>query len=600
MEVKTSNKISLAVLPFKNGNKDESLDYICDGITEEIIFALARIDQLKVISKTSSFFFKGTTASIEEIGKQLEVSTLLEGTIRTHNDSIRISAQLINVEDNTYLWSETWTRKMENLFELQDEISLSIADTLRENLGHFNISDHLLEGNHHDAKAYTHYLKGRHHFLKWNPEDVHIAIQEFEKAISLDDTIIEAHLGIADTYSFLAVAGFAPRMDAWKKADDALKKAQSIDEDHAGLNYLLANQAFFTKGDFQQAMQFSLKALQRSPTDAENHRFMSFLYLISGKFRKAKEHIHYARSIDPLNQETLFHEANYAYRTGADEVAEHLTNKLLAQNDKNLPALIVSIYLKLKHKKGKAAKTQIEAAPPELLTPDERLGLLCLAEIVSGNANNKELALLEDHAKEYTAHHAHSHLFTAYSMLGEFEKAYELLSYFFEHQSSILLLSFSDPLSAAIRETNQYEDFHKRIYPSINPLKQITPKKPATLEQTDWKEDLEKLEVYMAAEKPYLNPTLSLRLLAANIDIHPNQLSWLINNGIGKNFNEYVNLKRIEHFKKLVIDPKNSHISLIGLAYESGFNSKSVFNTTFKKEVGLTPKAYQKAHTTSK
>ena len=94
----------------------------------------------------------------------------------------------------------------------------------------------------------------------------------------------------------------------------------------------------------------------------------------------------------------------------------------------------------------------------------------------------------------------------------------------------------------------------------------------------------------------FLDPSLSLRSLAAQIEIHPNQLSWILNEQEGKNFNEYINRQRIEHFKKLVLDKSNAHISIIGLAYESGFNSKTVFNTTFKKLEGVTPSQYQKSH----
>ena len=99
----------------------------------------------------------------------------------------------------------------------------------------------------------------------------------------------------------------------------------------------------------------------------------------------------------------------------------------------------------------------------------------------------------------------------------------------------------------------------------------------------------------MVRESPYLNPSLTLRLLANQIETHPNQLSWLLNNRVGKNYNEFINGYRVEHFKKLVVDSANAHISMIGLAYESGFNSKTVFNTVFKKMVGMTPNAYKKS-----
>jgi tetratricopeptide (TPR) repeat protein len=219
---------------------------------------------------------------------------------------LRITAQLVNVEEDSNFWSETWDRQLENLFEIQDEISLLIADKLREHLGHLNVSEHLIETHTNNLKAYQHLLKARFHFKKWNAEDVQTAINEFDQTVSLDPNLIDGHLGLADTYSFMAVAGYAPREDAWKKALESIEIARRIDPENAGLNYMLGNQAFFTNADFTGAMKYGMRALESVPTYSEAHQFLSFLYSLRGDFKKAKEHIFYAKSIDPLNPEALF------------------------------------------------------------------------------------------------------------------------------------------------------------------------------------------------------------------------------------------------------------------------------------------------------
>ncbi len=587
-----STQKSIAVLPFRDLSVDSSNEFICDGITEEIINALAKIDGMKVISRTSSFFFKNHKASLEEIASKLGVAILLEGSAQIHDGKIRVRAKLIDVEEDTHFWSETWDRKLENLFETQDEISLLIADKIREQHGHLNISNQLVSSPTKSFSSYEHLLKGRLHFYKWNPEDTNIAIDHFEKGIELDNGLIEGYLGIADSYSFLAVAGFAPREEAWQKSIVAIESAKKLDPDHAGLNYMLGMQAFFTEADFASALQYGMRSLAAKPTYSEAHQFVSFLHTIRGDFKKGREHILFAKSIDPLNPETIFYEANYYYRTGKYEKAKEILRELLDANDKNLPAIIVCIYILIKEGQLREARQTIDDVPQQAFTPDERLGLLALIDAMKGKSTT-HLQKLELHAQEAEAHHAHAYLFLTYANLSRYDEAFALLDNLFESASSILLLAFSDPLGAPIHSDSRYQQYHDKVYPRVVQKPKV--RKPRQPDSALTNEQVEKIQAFVESERPYLNPSLTLRSLAEQVDIHPNQLSWLLNESIGSNFNEFINIKRIEHFKQLVLDPDNSHISLIGLAYESGFNSKTVFNTAFKKTVGMTPKEFQKS-----
>ncbi|EAZ79867.1 helix-turn-helix domain-containing protein [Algoriphagus machipongonensis] len=595
MEKQTEKSISIAVLPFKNISNSEENNFFCDGITEEIINAFSRIEQLKVTSRTSSFYFKDHSYSLQEISEKLGVNVILEGSVRVSGNSLRIRAQLIDVIEDTTFWTETWDRKKENLFEIQDEISLIIADKLREHEGHLTISDQLVNFPTQNITAYEHLLKGRYHFYKWNPEDVNIAINEFEKALALDPNLIDALLGSADSYSFMAVAGFAPREESWMKAVEAMQLAKVLDPNHAGLNLMLSHHAFFTEANFSSAMKFIQKAVVARPTYAEAHQFLSFFNTLKGDFNKAKEHILYAKSVDPLNPETRFFQANYLYRTNELDEAIKILNALLEENEKNLPALIVSTYIHIKENRLKEAKALIKKTPNEVFTPDEKLGLNTLVDVLTGNQDTELLKELEEHANDPLAHHAHSYLFIIYANLGRFDEAFAVLEKIFKDKSSILLLGFSDPLSEPIKSDPRYAEYHKRIYPEVSDLHKVKRTQSKSFDNANAKAQVERLQGFIESESPFLNPSLSLRSLAEQTDIHPNQLSWLLNEYLGKNFNEFINQKRVEHFKKLVVDPSNSHISLIGLAYESGFNSKTVFNTAFKKVTGMTPKEYQKS-----
>lgn len=588
-------RLSIAVLPFVNISRAGEHEYFSDGITEEIINSLSNIKRLKVISRTSSFYYKNHSASIREIGNALHVQVVLEGSVRISNDTLRISAQLINATDDSPFWSESWNRKMEKIFDIQDEISLLIADQLREHLGHLDISDRLAEHPTQDLNAYEYFLKGRYHFMKWNPEDAGIAIEQFEKAVALDNTLIEAHLGLADSYSFLAVAGFAPRDTAWNKAIESIATARALDPENANLNYMLANQAFFTEADYLSALKYALKSLARKPNFGEAHRFLSFLYALRGDMKKSKKHLLYARSVDPISQETKFYAAYYHYKSGHYSKASDILANLLQENPKNLPARIVSVYNQIKESNFDLVNESLHSIPGELLTPDEELGLRCLITVAKGHSDPSLIDQLEMQALDPAAHHAHSYLFLVYSEMGKNDKAFDVLEKIFQFKSSVLLLGFSDPLAEKISKDDRYASYHARIYPVYDEKFRTKKQKEPVLDDRIAQLYVKKLNDFIDTEKPYLNPSVTLRLLADHINIHPNHLSWVLNQSIGQNFNEFINHLRIEYFKKIVLDPSNSHISLLGLAYESGFNSKTVFNTHFKKMEGMTPSQYLKS-----
>lgn len=206
---------------------------------------------------------------------------------------------------------------------------------------------------------------------------------------------------------------------------------------------------------------------------------------------------------------------------------------------------------------------------------------------------SKYLAQLLEHARSPDGFRAHTYLFLLYAVSGEADMAFEWISQAIENKSSLLLFNFADPLVNSIKDDPRYFEFHKIIYQKDLIIE--NPRKKKELLDADSVITYSTLLLkYIDEEKPYLDPDLSLRSLAEQIDIHPNQLSWLLNESIGKNFNEFINHYRVEAFKMLSKDPQNAHIILVGLAYESGFNSKTVFNTYFKKETGLTPKQFLK------
>ncbi len=583
---------SIAVLPFLNLSRDAEQEYLSDGITEEIIHALTKVDGLKVTSRRSSFYFKNSDWPLQKIAEDLGVAVILEGSLRLSGDMLRIKAELIQVEDDSQFWSESWDRKLANIFEIQDEIALLIADKLREQFGHMEFSDHLATPQTLNLSAYEHELKARFHFNKWNAQDVRIAIDHWQKALELYPALTDAHTGLADAFGFLATTQAGDYLKSWQLAVEHTHKALALNAHSAAAWYQMANIEFFTHANFQGAFENVSKAVDYDPHYPEGLQFLSFLYMLHGDLDKARVYLKRALDRDPLNQETLFYHAYLSYREGKFAPAETLLESLVERNGQNLPALITRCYVWLKM--GKAAQTFsfLNSEQSAFIPEGDRIGLLCLVYgQIKDDKYSQTFAELKKQAEEPMAFQQHSYYFLACVQAGDMEAASQVLEKVKSERSAILLLAFSEPLAEDFKQAEAFPKWHQTLYGSLNAS--AKPKEKSKLLDEDTEASYRaKLEKYMEEEEPYLNPQLSLRSLGEALEIHPNHLSWLLNNSFGLNYNQFINSWRIQVFKRLALDPANTHISLLGLAYESGFNSKTVFNSSFKKETGLSPKAW--------
>ncbi|WP_246581428.1 helix-turn-helix domain-containing protein [Echinicola shivajiensis] len=575
----------------------EENEYFSDGITEEIINALAKIDGLKVTSRTSAFHFKGKKITIPEIGKQLGVSTLLEGSVRLAGNSMRITAQLIDAAEDFHFWSETWDRTLDNIFEVQDEISLLIAERLREHFGHFEIQEHLVEVKTKSVEAYQLYLKGRQTFNKWNPEDVRQSIIFYQQALNIDPNHAEALIGLADAHSFLATVTSIPFEEGWGKCAELTQKALEINENLPEAYYQLANLAFFIHCNYREAFEHASKAVSLNPNHVESQQFMAFLYILAGKKSKARSHLNNALSIDPLSQETQFFSGYVEYMTENYTKSLKQLDACLEANPMNIPVHAVKTLCLLKLGRYDEAVHYFDALPPEIVVPGEKAGSQAIGYALMGDkANAKKteqtLIALANGDDGFTAD---SFLFLLAGAMNRSEEAFVWVEGAIKKGSPLLLLRYADPLVYPIKEDPRYSEFHRQLFPQdLFDINNEAGKKSSLLDEETAAAYKARLTQIFKTERPHLQPDLSLRSLSAQIGIQANQLSWLLNNGFGKNFNEFINHYRVEEFKQLAIRPENTHLTIMAIAYDCGFNSKTVFNTYFKKETGITPKQYLK------
>src|SRR5262249_23592368 len=219
---------SIAVLPFVNLSSDKENEYFSDGITEEVINALANVDGLRVASRTSAFAFKGKDVDIRQLGEKLNVGAVMEGSVRRDGDRLRITAQLINVADDYHVWSKTYERELKNVFEVEEELARSIAQALKAKLVQTQAVP-LVKPTTSNLAAHDLYLKGRHFWNKRTGEALTKAIGYFQQAIEQDPSYVIASVGIADSTALLTQYGSTSAAEALLKAKQAALKALELD-----------------------------------------------------------------------------------------------------------------------------------------------------------------------------------------------------------------------------------------------------------------------------------------------------------------------------------------------------------------------------------
>jgi adenylate cyclase len=291
---------SIAVLPFANMSSDPEQEYFSDGISEEIINMLAQVPGLKVAGRTSSFTFKGKNQDLRTIGEQLNVNHILEGSVRKSGSKIRITAQLIKVADGYHLWSEKYDRELEDIFDIQDEISLAILSAIKIKL--FGAAKEAVLKKYTDnTEAYQLYLQGRFYFNKWTEDGFNKAIDYFRTAIKIEPDYALAFAGIASSYMTLWVFNHLPPEKCLPQIKQAIQQCLQLSDEIAESHLAIAGMKMYCEWDYAAATIELKKAIELNPSLAEAHeKYATCLWLL-GNYSDAIKHASTANSLDPFS-----------------------------------------------------------------------------------------------------------------------------------------------------------------------------------------------------------------------------------------------------------------------------------------------------------
>jgi serine/threonine-protein kinase len=290
----------VAVLPFVKMSAEKENEYLSDGITEDLCTALSQIKGLRVPARTSSFVFKGKTADIRKIGKQLNVSTVLEGSVSKAGNKVRISAQLNNVADGFHLWAATYDREMTDILEVRSDISRRVADALKVRLGNEE-AQRLVKKPTENTKAHEVYLLGRFELNKFTENGFTNSLAHFQQAIALDPKFALAYASLADAYNTIGYWGYLLPKEAFPEAKRAAKQALKIDPDLAEAHGALGYVEFQYEWKFKEAEMEFKEAIRLNPNSVSALlRFSEYLFDFQ-RTQEAQEQLERARELDPLS-----------------------------------------------------------------------------------------------------------------------------------------------------------------------------------------------------------------------------------------------------------------------------------------------------------
>ena len=586
---------SIAVLPFVNRSSNTEAAYFSDGITEEIINALSKIQELKVTSRTSSFSFKGTKCLISEIGKQLNVSIILEGSVRLSGNSIRITAQLIEAASDFHFWSETFDRDFKNIFRVQDEISLIIADKLREHLGHFELKEHLVDSYNVSFDTYKKYLKGRFYLMKLDYTNTVKAISIFEEVIKESPDFPLPYLDINQGYVYMGTMGLIPAYEGFIKAQPFLEKAIELKPELPETQLNLAWISCWQKWDLKQAYTHLNNALSNKPTDVMYLTMANFL-TIEGKLDLAMKYLDKALELAPFSSVNINYKGFLYYMLEQyDKALPYFKRSLDLQPELPFPVVYIGACHLLSGRKEEGL-AYFNNLPEDTTGYLAKLGGLTISHVMLGDTAKAQegISKLESYLQTSSAGNALNHLILCHTQLNTTEKALEYIQQGIESHFPLILLLPTEPLAKPLHKLTTFKKHVSVIIGDSSLIEPVRKYKKSLFIDTELMKYKKRLNSLMEEDQLYLNPELSLRILAEYMNLPPNHLSQLLNEGFEQNFSDYTNSYRLAHFK-LQLNSKAVHqLTLLALAYDSGFNSKTVFNTFFKKTMGTTPRAYWK------
>ncbi len=462
----TPSRVMLAVLPFRNLAEAAEEEYFSDGLTEEMITQLGQLspDRLGVIARTSAMHYKNTAKLVTEIGKELGVDYILEGSVRRAGDRVRIAAQLVQIRDQASLWSQNYETTLADVFAIQSEVARRVAASLAVELLPPQQA-RLASRPTVDVRAHEEYLKGRYHWSKRTEEGLRTSLEHFQRAVEADPAYALGYVGTADSYNLLADYGALPPRDALLRARRAALRALELDPLLAEAHASLAWTTLVHDRDLRAAQQGFERAISLSPGYASAHQWHAFALRAAGRHEEALRAVRRAQELDPLsliiNAVVAWH--HYYARDYDEAVAQ--CQRVIAMDPSFSRVYSYLGWSLLQQGRHDAALDALRKASDLFgRTPARQLELAYALAVAGRPADAR--ALLDAMLARSKNQYIESDLIArVYIGLGEHDRAFEWLEHALEEHAPKLVLLRVDPRLDPVRNDPRFADFARRALP---------------------------------------------------------------------------------------------------------------------------------------
>ena len=455
---------SIVVIPLENLSGDKDQDYFADGMTDELIASLAKIKELRVISRTSAMEYKGTHKPLSEIAKELKVDAVVEGTVVRAGNRVRITAELVQVSTDRHLWADTYEGEMNNILALQSRVAAAIVNEIRVNLTPEE-QQRLTTPPVVNAQAYEDYLKGRYYWNKRSEEGLTKAVGYFQSAAAKDPQYALAYAGLADCYDLLAttIVGSMPATEAAPRAKAAALRALEIDNSLVDAQLTLASIKLNYDWDWKGAESEFRQVVEMNPNHATAHQRYSLYFAAMGRPQESIQEIQRALALDPLSLSINF---SYGWRLYFAREYDQAIRQLKSTIDLDADFVLAHLVLGQAYEEKGARSLAIEELKKAVsLSPRSPLMLAGLArgEAVAGNRAEAQKILqgLNEMAKrEYVSPF---YVAIVYTGLGEDNQAMDWLQRAHKDRSNGLIFITVDPELDSLRSLAKFKDLQRQM-----------------------------------------------------------------------------------------------------------------------------------------
>ncbi len=447
---------SIAVLPFVDLSATKDYEYLCDGISETLINALTRIEGLWVPARTSSFFFKGKTQDLQDIGRRLGVDTILEGSVQVAGDDLRITARLADVKEGRQMWSEIFNRKRTDLFAIQDDITRKIVEALKVRILE---EKPVMRRYTEKLESYDLYMKGIYFYNKRGKENLEKALGYFRSAIAVDPQYALAYAWIAETYTVIGSWGYLPPREAYSNVREAAQKALEMDNSLAEAHSAMADFLYSFDYKWKEAEAEYREALRLNPRYAIAHSAYAQFLACQGRFEESLNEHARAEALDPLSLMIRVVKANALVWMGQHNLALAEFDKVFEMDPEYAPA---KEYLHQAFLRKFLAEGKFEKALAESQKADDPLGMGIAYARMGRKAESRKIAdefIVRSRKNPNDAYYAAIVLFA----LGENDQGFEFLDKAYESHTRRMVYLKTAPFFDSVRTDPRFQALLRKV-----------------------------------------------------------------------------------------------------------------------------------------